>query len=115
MAQQDNISCPGVVLALILVHESDHVYFTNPAEEGPLPVCRCTSRPFSSAPLVCLCSMIPYIANNMDPDQTASMESGFIMFALIKITYLPDVHLNISNFDKHQYKCFHRALCTDFV
>ena len=42
------------------------------------------SRIVLSAPLVCLCCLVAYIANNMDSDQTAfkgAVWSGFIVFA----------------------------------
>ena len=41
----------------------------------------------SSAPSICLCSYVAYIANNMGPDQTAplgAVRSWFILFASMK-------------------------------
>ena len=51
----------------------------------------------ANCPFVCICSMLAYIANDMDPDQTSSQEkSGRGPYYLLDKMSL-NMHLNIGN------------------
>ena len=52
-----------------------HILTVNKALQLPLA---CQSQLLSSAPLICLCSWVPYIANDMNPDQTAPQGNSLI-------------------------------------
>ena len=69
-----------------------------------IPSCRSSFVPYS---LLCLCNLVAYIANNMDPDQIAPLGtvcSGFIVFAsMIKLVcstfkYMRQTSLNQNTF-----------------
>ena len=57
--------------------------------------------------IICLFTLVPYIANNMDPDQTAplwAVLSGFILFAgMMKVGWSAFEYTHLNHFQDKKY------------